>query len=71
MKVSYKGVTGALIKLERGHVAYHTLCFDAKIENPATRYTLEIEVETDGHKHVFENVDVSEIKFIGAVVTIA
>lgn len=65
MKVSYKGVTGSLVKIER---------VVQKATNPyceMSAYALEISDETDGHKHVFENVDVSEIKFIGAAVTLA
>lgn len=59
LKVSYKGMTGTLRKLER---------FSSPLLN-GDCYTLEISDENDGHKHVFENVVVSEIKFIGATVT--
>lgn len=61
MKVSYKGVTGKLKKLEYAYNTYMN----------KDEYILEISDEADGHKHVFESVDVSEIKFIGATVTLA
>lgn len=65
MKASYKGVTGTLVKLERTLNQYDRP-YGSKCD-----YALEISDETDGHRHVFENVDVSEIKFIGAAVTMA
>lgn len=68
MKVSYKGVTGELLKLELSRKEDVNTFPGVKT---VREYTLEIADETDGHKHIFENVDVSEIKFIGATVTIA
>lgn len=62
MKVSYKGVTGKLLKME---LEKHKL-LDPVYEKEF--YTLLIEDESDGHKHVFENVDLSDVKFIGATV---
>lgn len=68
MKVSYKGVTGELLKLELSRKEdVNTFPGVKKVRE----YTLEIIDETDGHKHVFKNVDVSEIKFVGATVNLA
>lgn len=60
VEVSYKDVTGTLNKLERKRDPY---------TNKAG-YTLEIIDEDDGHLHTFESVDLGDVKFIGAVVTL-
>lgn len=67
MKVSYKGATGELLKLELSRKEDVNTFPGVKT---AREYALEIADEADGHKHVFENADVSEIKFIGATVTL-
>lgn len=60
IKVAYKGVIGKLKKLEHGYNPY--------VDRDG--YVLEIVDAEDGHKHVFENVDLSEVKFIGVEVTL-
>lgn len=58
MRVSYKNVIGELIKLER--------YLDMVSHSP--KYMLEIRDKEDGHKHVFENVDIADVRFVGASV---
>lgn len=77
MKVSYKGVTGELLKLEREEKMRSdvtiSICasFSTRSETPPHyTYRLEIEDGSDGHKHSFENVDISKVKFVGVTVTI-
>lgn len=60
VEVSYKDVTGTLNKLERKRDPYTN----------KTGYTLEILDEADGHLHTFESVDLGDVKFIGAAVTL-
>lgn len=58
MKVSYKEVTGELLKLERINAIYHS----------GVTYKLEI-LDTEKNARVcFENVNISEVEFIGAKV---
>lgn len=64
VKVSYKGVTGTLKKLERTLTIEHGPCIKKE------SYALEILDEADGHLHTFESVDLGGVKFIGAVVTL-
>lgn len=78
MKVSYKGVTGELLKLETnpdwmggGFVRLNEAIGKTEDHTHALRrsYSLVISDAEDGHKHSFENVDISDVKFIGATVT--
>lgn len=70
LKVSYKGVTGELLKLERnqpkGKLIVDGVDYASAVEH--LTYTLEI---YDGHKHVFDNVDLHDVQFVGATVTLA
>ena len=70
LKVSYNGVTGELLKLERnqpkGKLLVDGVDYSSAIEH--LTYTLEI---YDDHNHTFDNVDLKEVQFIGATVTLA
>ena len=78
MKVFYKGVTGELLKLETnpdwmsgGFARLNEAIGKIEDHTHALRrsYSLVISDEKDGHKHSFENVDIADVKFIGATVT--
>lgn len=65
VKVTYKGVTGELLKLERVSVEVVGLFPETR---RVQKFNLEIEDAKDGHKHCFEKIDPSDIEFVGATV---
>lgn len=75
MRVSYKGVTGELLKLEKQPKCNDGITLNINFSSTETiyqetkRYTIIIADEKDRHRHIFENVDISEVKFTGASVS--
>lgn len=72
MEVSYKGVTGKLLKLVRDSKSMVITFADAcNLPENYYVYMLEIEDATNGSKVCFENVDLSEVEILSARTTLA
>lgn len=65
MKVSYNGVTGELIKLERSDVKFS--CYNGTAQ--AYKWTLDIWDDEKGCKVSFPAVVLKDVKFLGGEVT--